>query len=273
MTRPSNAVRIAACAAVLLAAQRPGTASAEPAACQRAIAVASSSVGRAMVLGPDNSVTGAVKDFLDLISLRTGCTFSYVPVPRARAWMMIQAGRADLLPAAVQSPERDQFAQFIQTHRVRPMLLTLATPPAAVASTADLLGANLHVGAVRSYDFGPAYRALIDDLISRDRLHLVPDPESIARLLHQGRIQAAVLPPSAFADAGEAYLLAGRLQWRELADLPYVRVGFYLSNQVLPDTGRSLLLEALRRAVADDAYRSAMRRHYPSWALEGMKGN
>ena len=273
MTRPPSTVHATVCLAALLAALGGHAHAGAAPGCKRTIVVASSQVGRAMTIGPDNTVRGAVKDFLDLVSRRTGCTFSYVPVARSQAWIMVEWGRADIMPAAVQNHARDQFAQFIPTHQVRPMLLTLDRNLPAIATTTELLQAGLRVGVVRGYDFGPAYRALVDGLQRQGRLQAAADPHAIASLLRNGRIQAALLPPAAFADAGEAQQLARRLQWRELGDLPRVPIGFYLSTTVLDDADRAILHEAIRQAVAGDAYARAMRQHYPPWALQDVSGN
>lgn len=270
MPKRLNAVALPSSWALLLATLFSPACQGAPAACKRPVTVASSQVGRAMTILPDNSVQGAARDFLDLVARRTGCVFHYASVPRARAWMMVETGRADVMPAAVQNPERDRFAQFVPTHRVRPMLISLDQGYPAIASTADLLRTRLHIGVVRGYSFGTAYRHMADELARQGRLHVVADPQAIARLLQAGHIQAAVLPPAAFADAGEASRLAARLQLGALADLPRVRIGFYLSTAMLEATERAALREAMRQAVASDAYAAAMRRHYPPWALQDV---
>lgn len=255
--------------ALLIALVAPACRAAPP-VCTRHLVVASSQVGRAMIIHPDNSVHGAVRDFLDLVSQRTGCSFLYPPVPRARAWMMVETGQAHIMPAAAQSPERDRIAEFVPTHQVRPMLISLDRSLPPIATSGDLLRTRLHVGVVRSYSFGPAYHAMVEELERQDRLHVVADPQAIAKLLQAGHIQAAVLPPAAFADAGETSQLAKRLQLRQLADLPRVRIGFYLSRKALLEAERTALAEAMGQAVAGDAYGHAMRRHYPSWAMRDV---
>ncbi len=243
------------------------------AGCTRDIAVASSQVGRAMTIGADNTVRGAVRDFLDLVSQRTGCRFNYVPVPRARAWMMVASGRADVLPAAAQSHERDQYPQFVPTHQVRPMLISLYATGFAAESIDQLLRSRQHVAVVRGYDFGASYRSAVDELARQGRLHSVTDPDAVAVLLQSGAVQSALLPPSAFADAAEKHRLAARLKLRALPELPRVRIGFYLSTLLLDDADRILLHEAIRKAVAGGAYAAAMRKHYPLWALEDVHSN
>ncbi|MTW10031.1 transporter substrate-binding domain-containing protein [Pseudoduganella eburnea] len=249
------------------------SAAAAPAGCKRDIVVASSQVGRAMTVGADNTVRGAVRDFLDLVSERTGCRFQYAPVSRARAWMMVASGRADIMPAASQTHERDQFAQFVATHQVRPMLISLDPSQPAVGSIDELLRTRLHVAVVRSYDFGMAYRNAVGELKRQGRLHSVTDPQAVAALLESGGVHTALLPPSAFADAAELNQLAPRLQTRALPEMPHMRIGFYLSTSSLDDADRLLLQEAIRKAVASGAYADAMRRHYPRWALADVRSN
>lgn len=260
------------CQVALLGALCHGAAAA-PAGCKRSIVVATSQVGRAMTVGADNTVRGAVKDFLDLISQRTGCTFSYVPVSRARAWTLVASGRADMVPAASQSHERNRMAQFIATHQVRPMLISLDREQPAFGSIDELLRARLRVAVVRGYDFGAAYRSAVGELERQGRLHSATDPQAVAALLKTGAVHAALLPPSAFADAAEFHQLASRLQLRAVPGLPRVLVGFYLSIPFLEDPDRIVLQEAIRKAVAGGAYADAMRRHYPRWSLEDVRAD
>ena len=106
MPKCADAVTHVSSCTLLLAARFSPDSQGASAACKRPITVASSQVGRAMTILPDNSVHGAARDFLDLVARRTGCLFHYVTGPRARAWMMIETGRADVMPAAAQSRAR-----------------------------------------------------------------------------------------------------------------------------------------------------------------------
>jgi hypothetical protein len=57
------------------------------------------------------------------------------------------------------------------------MLISLDQGYPAIASSADLLQARLHVGVVRSYSFATTYRHMADELDRQGRLHVVADPQ------------------------------------------------------------------------------------------------
>lgn len=259
------------CAALALPAL---TALAGEETCSKRIAVASSPIGRGMTITAKGEITGTVKTFLDTINADSGCVFEYIQVPRARAWMLLQAHAVDVLPAAVQTPERDRKARFIPTHRTTPQLLSLRRDLSGIGSAADLIKARLHVGVVRGYQFGPEYSQFVAQLARANLLHEVPDPDTIIKLLAADRIQATVLPLTAIADAAESKGVSERLNASELPDFPPVRIGIYISNDTVTPADRDLLERAIRRRVAQGDYERLMRLHYPAWSLKGVtRGN
>ena len=238
--------------------------------CSRPITVASSPIGRGMLISATGEISGTVKSFLDTIKADSGCVFEYVQVPRARAWMLLQARNVDILPAAVQTPERDQHARFIPTHRVTPHLLTLHSDLSGIGSIQDIIKARLHVGVVRGYQFGPEYSQFVALLAKHNLLHELPDPDAVIKLLVADHIQATVLPLSAIADAAESKGVGPRLQAKTLPDFPQVRIGIYISSDTVSSDDYALLANAIRRRVAQGEYERLMRLHYPAWALKGV---
>lgn len=242
--------------------------------CSKRIAVASSPIGRGMTITAKGEITGTVKSFLDTINADSGCVFEYIQVPRARAWMLLQAHAVDVLPAAVQTPERDREARFIPTHRTTPQLLSLRSDLSGIDSVHDLIKARMHVGVVRGYQFGPEYSQFVAELARHNLLHEVPDPDAIIKLLAADRIQATVLPLTAIADAAESKGMGEQLSARTLPDFPPVRIGIYISNDTVTPADLDLLERAIRRRVAQGEYERLMRLHYPAWSLKGvLKGS
>lgn len=256
---------------LLLCILGAGTANATESHCGKPLSIASSSVGRSMVVGKNGALSGTVKDFMDKVSVDTGCTFDYKQVPRARAWMLLSTRAIDLLPAAVQSTDRDQIARFVPTHRVTPQLLTLDAKLPAIRDSNALLNARLRVGVVRGYQYGQQYQHIKAQLAQRGLLDEVANPETIIKMLQAGRIQATILPLTALADAAENMGVGKDLRAASLAELPQVRAGIYFSRDTVPDQAFSALDQTIRRLVQRGDYDRFMRQHYPAWSLKGVQ--
>ena len=156
---------------------------------------------------------------------------------------------------------------FVPTHRVTPRLITLNAHIPRIPNTDELLRSNIHVAVVRGYQFGPAFESLVGRLALQGRLHVGAAPDDVVKLLSSDRVDAAILPLSAMADAVEAADLGNRFRSNILTDLPRVRIGFYISTSSLSESDRTVLRKAITRAVNTGEYQRLMRRHYPSWSL------
>jgi len=240
------------------------------AGCSRNLTVAASPVGRGLMISDNGQVSGSIRDFLDVISSRTGCSFEYVSVPRARAWAMLETNGVDLIPAATQSPARDQHARFIRTHTVNTMIAGFDQRVARINALDDILKARLQIGVVRGYQFGAAYDELIVKLERAGLMHKVPDPETLVRLLASGRVNATIVPLTAICDAVEKAGMAPALLTSELPELPKMEIGIYLSTRRLRVGELEALEQAIRAAVAKGDYALHMRRSYPAWSLRGV---
>lgn len=243
------------------------------AGCTRNLTVAASPVGRGLMISDGGQVSGSIRDFLDGISSRTGCTFGYVSVPRARAWAMLETNGVDLVPAATQSPARDRYARFIRTHTVNTMLAGVDQRVTGINALDEIFKARLQIGVVRGYQFGAAYDDLIIRLERAGLVHKVPDPETLVRLMATGRVHATVVPLTAISDAVEKAGIASALLTSELPELPKMEVGIYLSTGRLRADELELLEQAIRVAVAKGDYALHMRRVYPAWSLRGVNKN
>lgn len=239
--------------------------------CGKPLSVASSSVGRSMVFGKDGLMSGTIKDFLNRISLDSSCTFEFRQVPRARAWMLLSVRDIDLVPAAVQTADRDRMARFVPTHRVTPQLLTLNAPLSAVHDGRELVSAGLRVGVVRGYQYGEHYQQLKGQLAQQGLLDEVADPETIVKMLKAGRIKATILPLTALADAAENLGVGKDVRAVSLTELPVVQVGIYFSRATVTTEDFTIIERSIRRLIQCGAYEQDMRRHYPAWALKGVQ--
>ena len=261
MTRHAflSAAALAAAAAAALLPARAG------AACSRPIVVPASSLGRMMTVNEASGEVGGVyPELLRERGRRAGCAFVFPVVPRARAEAMLRQGEADLMVGAVQVPERDRWGRYVPMIGTEWMLISVdADPP---RSTEELLARpGIRLNVVRSYNYGPAYLALLARLDKQGKLEYVKDPQTIARKMEIGRANYAYMPSNTFAgaleDAGLRESLGRRVHYTRLAGIPPSTSGVYISRQTAPDDAAQLaaMLEQLSR---DGELLARTRKHF-----------
>ena len=86
-----------------------------------------------------------------------------VSVPRARLEMLFRAADADLIVLSTRSPERDLCGTFVPVFKYRALLVGIKPVDPAVQSVDALLSqTDLRIAVVRGFDYGPAYRKLLE---------------------------------------------------------------------------------------------------------------
>ncbi len=263
---PSLGGLILACIAVTA---HGDTLSGQP--CSRLIKVAISPIGRSMMVSDKGGVTGIVRDFLDLVSQRSGCAFDYQPVPRARAFAMLEKGDIDIVPSANRTDQRDQWGKFIHLYNNRPMLVSLkATPPSTLAQLVD---GSTSICVVRGYDYGPAYAAFVGDPRMQSRVSPVRDPEICARMLVMGRIDAVLIAPSAFVEAAMVAGIVDKVLVTPVTDLPFAPTGLYFAQRRVDAADRTKVETAIDFLVKHGEYRRLLEKYYAStsWALGNLE--
>lgn len=238
------------------------------AACERPVLVPAAPTGR-MVQVEGNEVGGALPELLREIGREIGCEFRFPVMPRARVHQeVIEQGRMDLLLPAGRNSQRDAVAQFVPLLREQVALVVHQSEQgSAPASLAELRDRSAWRGAlVRAYAFNDEYVGLVEALRTQQRADLVTDPASAMRMLHAGRVQFSLLPPSSLQDADGQWRPG--LQLLPLAGLPAMEFGVYLSRKSLPNADRQRIAEALQKAVREGRVRAALLRHYPAELLD-----
>jgi len=250
----------------------PGAAAAP--GCTRPIRVASAPQGRSMIIAADGSIGGIVKDFLDLVSQRSGCQFEYVPMPRARAFVMLSSGQIDIVPAATRTEERDRAGSFIALFSSRPALIALKTHSPAVLGVRDLIDGTLVLGIIRGFDYGPEYQQLLDNPRIMARVNQIRDAELAARMLRAGRIDALLMAPTTIADTAEAVGILEQLLVTPVDGLPFSPGGMYLSAGALDPEDLRTLSAVIQQLARQGAYSRLIEHYYasPSWALLHIRG-
>lgn len=242
-------------------------------ACSRPLQVPVAAVGVSVVARGER-VEGAYPSLLRELGREHGCEFRFSLMPRARIERMFETGQADLLVPATRSDRRDRWGDFVPLVQSRAVALGLLAGRAPVRSLAELIASpGLRVAVVRGYDFGPAYRAALQQLQAQRRLVLEQDPRGVARALHLGMADITVMTPSILLGLldmdPQLQALRPRLRIEPLDELPWSEAGFYLSRQSLGPSDRQRLRQLLEQARDSGAVWRALLAHYPDGSMDG----
>lgn len=238
-------------AALALAAALPQQRAA--AACSRPIVVPASSLGRMMMVNAASGEVGGVyPELLRERGRKAGCEFVFPVVPRARAEAMLRQGDGDLMVGAVQVPERDLWGRYVPMIGTEWMLIS--TDPDPPRSTDDMLARPaIRLNVVRSYNYGPAYLALLARLEKQGKLEYVKDPQTIVRKMEAGRANYTYMPSNTFAgtleEMGLRESLGARVHYTRLAGISASTSGVYISGKTPAADAAQLasMLEQLSR--------------------------
>lgn len=265
-------------AAGLIAGLPPSAANADLPApshqeCSRAVRVAASPIGRSMMVSATGVVSGNVVDFLSLVARQSGCKFQYIVVPRTRAFLMLATGAVDIVPSVNRTEERDRWGTFIHLYSTRPMLMSLDGRIPASISFNELVNSRITLGVVRGYNYGPAYMAMLNEPALQTRISQVPDPDTIARMLLAGRMDAGMMTPAAFVAAAEAANIADRVVVTPVAGIPASPAGMYINGKKLPAEDGKKIMDAITTLARRGEYTRLLRQSYasPKWAINGME--
>ncbi|MFZ6646928.1 substrate-binding periplasmic protein [Undibacterium sp. TJN25] len=205
------------------------------AVCSRPIVVPASPLGKMIVV--DNAtgqVSGIYPEMLREGGARIGCEFVFPIMSRARAEMMMPAGKADLLVGSVKSDERGAWGNFIAMTGTEWMLISNRSdaPPATVQELLDKPGIKLNV--VRGFNYGPDYLAMLEKLERRGKLEYVKDAQTIVRKMQIGHADYAYMPSITFAGEVAALGLKDSLSktvhYTRLGGIPTSSSGVYMSR-------------------------------------------
>ena len=252
-----------ACSAGLLLAAT--LAPAARAGCSRPIIAPASALGKMVVIDKDGGVSGIYPELLREQGRKAGCVFEFPVVPRARAEIMLRTGQADVLLAATAGPERLQWGDYIPMIGTEWLLVSKvgAATPASVAALTAMSG--IRFNAVRGFNYGADYQAMLDALERTGQLELVANAQTVAAKMLAGRADYSYMPSNTFAGALEALGLdaarRAEFQYTRLVGMPTSTSGVYLSKKLAPADARQVaaVLLALR---ADDSLLARARSVY-----------
>lgn len=268
----SVGVRILKRAAAVLAGVAAWGALAAPsfAGCSRPILVPASPLGQMMIVHSDTGrVEGVYPELLRDIGKAVGCTFEFrIVEPRVRAEMLVASGEMDVFVGAVRNPERDVWGRFVPLMEVEWKLVSHSPSRPPPATVGELLAMNgIVFDAVRGYNYGAAYRDLLNALDERHALDLVADPQTVVRKMQMGRADFSLMPPGTLdgaLDAAEASIeFRKRVRLSHLAGLPHGVTGVYLSGSLKAEDA-ALLRQVLTQAARDGALLTRVHQALPA---------
>lgn len=235
------------------------------AACSRIIQVPVTAIGYSIIIQAE-AVSGIYADLLREVE-KDGCQFHFTTVPRARLEIMFKAGTADLLLPSTRTPQRDELGQLIPLIKSRATIISLSSDRPAITSAQDiLLRKDLRLVLVRGFDFGPAYRALVEEMTQQGRVILEADVVSVARMLKMSNNYISIMAPSiivgAIKDDARVQNLHDKFKFEPIDELPWDDAGIYISNTSLDKADREYLQNALSRAAKSGVAWQSFKRYY-----------
>lgn len=246
------------------------------AGCSRVIDVPVSPAGR-LVFVEEEHVAGVLPELLRERGALVGCEFRFSVVPRARAARTVfEEHSGDLYLPALRKPERDLTHLFVPLSRQAIAVATLRTRSPVPADLNRLQADKALRGIfVRGYYFGTAYGDFIDQLVADRRADLVPDIETLSRMLKAGRADFTLLPYVTGQGALDLQphmpLAQSAFRIEPIEAMPLMENGVYLSRRNLDAADLALLTQMFERAVADGAVRRAYLRHYPTEVVDHLQ--
>ena len=222
------------------------------AGCTRVIQVPVTAIGYSIIIRAE-AVSGIYADLLHEVE-KDGCQFQFHHVPRARSEILFKTGAADLLLPSTRTPQRDEIGLLIPLIKSRATIISIATDRAAITSAQDiLLRKDLKLVLVRGFDFGPAYRSLVEEMTRQNRVMLEADVVSVARMLKMSNNYISIMAPSiiigAIKDDARVQELQDKFKFEPIDELPWEDAGIYISNTSLEKADREYLQNALTRAA------------------------
>jgi polar amino acid transport system substrate-binding protein len=141
-------------------------------------------------------ITGIDKLLVEELARRSGCTLDGEMDSRVRTWSRLEAGTLAMTVSAIETPERQKYAEFVPYFKSRNYVL-MKRSLAATVSSLEAFNANAHLrlAVVKSFKHGPEVDAWVDRLRAMGRVSEYGDAETVARLVALGRADAFLAEP------------------------------------------------------------------------------
>lgn len=241
------------------------------AGCAKPLTVAFGEFTPDMYIAEQGNYAGVVIDYLSEVGKKTGCKFTYINVPWARAWYFFKNGQMDIVPIAAQNSARDGFGDYV-SNEISEQVSIVSLRQLDIDSAAQLIRQPIKFDVMRGAEYGPKYSEFIGNPALRGRFEVSPDPITMVRKLKGQRMDAILTLPSGLLDAAKAEGVEAQLNARCLQDLDKVGTGMYLSHEI-PAAEAAQLKAAMRELNQSGFYYKrfmAAVTNYPPWTKQGI---
>lgn len=220
---------------------------------------------------PGGEVAGLDVEIAMAAAEHAGCDLMFVEGPWMSLLEQLRNGQVSLLAGATRTPGREEFAAFTAPYRSESFVVYTRVDSTALREAdelADLLQADVSIGTVAEYYYGPEISAVLDALHEADRLHeavvaemnyerllsgeidaFVEDPFVASAILRNHEQGARIVPTAVRVDAQDVAFMLSR---KGVA--PEVAQRFDTALTALRDSGQlDAILARYRLAPADKA--------------------
>jgi polar amino acid transport system substrate-binding protein len=215
--------------------------------------------------GTDGQAAGLTVELASAALKAMGCEAKFVEMPWARALLELQTGRLDILPGALKTPEREQFAYFSRPFNRSPNVLfisTRAAPKYQLKSLSDIVGTQFKLGAQIGVAYGPEYNRLIKLPEFRSRITTITSRRNAWKMMELRRVDGIIADEvSALTELKQLGLLGTVI--RSEVIVSDEAAAFALGKASNTADFVVNFDKALNGLIADGSYKSIAERHLP----------
>ena len=144
---------------------------------------------------PNGEVSGFSPDLMRVALKVMHCEARFLELPWARALRELEQGRLDILPGALRTPEREQFAYFSRPVNKSPNVLYVvkkAENQFQLSALSDIAGTTFRLGAQIGVAYGPDYDALVKNPAFAARITQVTNRRNAWKMMAQDRLDGII---------------------------------------------------------------------------------
>lgn len=145
--------------------------------------------------GPQGEIHGFDADLVRNVLGRMQCTARFVEMPWARALVELERGRLDILPGALRTPQREQFAHFSVPVNRSPNVLFISQSAAQkyrLNKLADIAATDFRLGAQIDVFYGEDYATQMNNPEFSKRIDTITSRRSAWKMMELGRIDGLI---------------------------------------------------------------------------------
>ncbi len=215
--------------------------------------------------GRDGQPQGANVDLMRAALKAMRCEVKFVEMPWARALVQLKAGQLDLLPGALHTPEREQFAYFSRPINRSPNRLFVSSKADTryrLNNLTDMGGTRFRLGAQIGVAYGPEFDRLAKTPEFMGSITLITSRRSAWRMMELDRIDGIIADEvSALIELKEEGLLGTVVKTNiVVSDLPALVA---MSRVTTTPEFVANFDKAIGNLISDGSYKTIMDRYMP----------